>query len=63
MKDDSEEEQKHEEITLISKVSKNDTWIIDSGCTHHMIGDIEKFDLLDEYDGGSVRMGNDAPYM
>lgn len=63
MKDDSEEEEKHEETTLIYKVRKNDTWIIDSGCTHHMTSDIEKFDRLDEYDGGSIRMGNDAPCM
>lgn len=63
MKDDLEEEEKYEKTTLISKVSRNDTWIIDSGCTHHMIGDIEKFDLTDEYDGGFVRMGNDAPCM
>ena len=42
-------------------VNKNDKWIIDSGCSHHMIGDKSKFTALSHYDGNSVRFGNDAP--
>lgn len=30
---------------------------------HITTGDEEKFDYLEEYNGGFVRMGNDAPYM
>ena len=45
MKDESDED---EATTLVTCVNKNDTWTIDSGCSHHMIGD-------------SVRFGNDAP--
>ena len=42
-------------MTLISHVSKNDTWIIDSGCSHRMTGDKTKFEHFEHYDGGSVR--------
>ena len=45
-------------MALISHVSKNDTWIIDSGCSHHMTGDKTKFEHMEHYDGGSVRFGN-----
>ena len=55
MKDESDED---EATTLVSCVNKNDRWIIDSGCSHHMIGDII---TLNYYDGNSVRFGNDAP--
>ena len=40
---------------------KNDTWIIDSGCSHHMTGDKTKFENFEDYDGGSVRFGNNEP--
>ena len=42
-------------------VNKNGKLIIDSGCSHHMIGDKSKFITLTCYDGNSVRFGNDAP--
>ena len=45
-------------MALISHVSKNDTWIIDSGCSHHMTRDRTKFEY---YDGGSVRFENNEP--
>ena len=34
IKDESDDE--GDKMTLISHVSKNDTWIIDSGYSHHM---------------------------
>ena len=45
-----------------SHVSKNDTWIIHSGCSHHMTRDKTKFKNMEPYDGGSVRFGNNEPY-
>ena len=52
---DSEED---DEMAIISHISKNDTWIIDSGCSHHMTDDKEKIENFEDYDGGSVRFGN-----
>ena len=37
VKDESNDEE--DKMTLISHVSKNDTWIIDSGCSHHLTED------------------------
>ena len=48
-------------MALISHVSKNDTWIINSGCSHHMIGDKTNFEYMEHYDGISVRFGNNEP--
>ena len=48
-------------MKLISHVSRNDTWIIDSGYSHHMTGDKTKFEHFEDYDGGSVRLGNNEP--
>ena len=42
-------------------MNKNDKWIIDSGCSHHMIGGKSKFTTFTQYDGNSVRFGNYAP--
>ena len=58
MKDESNEDEATE---LVTYVNKNDKWIIDSGCSHHMTGDKSKFVTLSYYDGNSVRFGNDAP--
>lgn len=60
LKEDSEEEERYVETTFISKVRKNDTWIIDSGYTHHMTGDEEKNEYLEHYNGGSVKIRNDT---
>ena len=46
-----------DKMTLISHVSKNDTWIIDSGYSHHMTSDKKKLGYLEHYDGGSARFG------
>ena len=57
MKDDSDDDT----TTLISYVKKNDKWIIDSGCLHHMTGDRSKFSTFETYDGNNVKFGIDAP--
>ena len=59
VKDESDDE--GDKMTLISHVSKNDTWIIDSGYLHHMTGNKKKFEHMEYYDGGSVRFGNNEP--
>ena len=58
MKEKSDED---EATALVTCVNKNDRWIIDSGCSHHMAGDKSKFVTLNYYDGNNVRFGNDAP--
>ena len=55
----SEESKK---TTLISHVSKNETWIIDNGYSHQMTSDETKFEHLEHYDGGSVKSGNNKPW-
>ena len=59
VKDESDNEE--DKMALISYVSKNDTWIIHSGCSHHMSGDKTKFEHMEHYDGGSVRFRNNEP--
>ena len=49
------------ETTLVTCVNKNEKWIIDSGCSHHMTEDKSKFITFTQYDSNSVRFGNDAP--
>lgn len=60
MKDESDNDEE-DNMALISYVRKNDTWIIDSGFSHHMIGDKTKFENFEDYDGGSVRFCNNEP--
>ena len=50
-----------DKMALISHVSKNDAWIIISGCSHQMTRDKKKFEYFEHYDGGSVRFGNNEP--
>ena len=61
VKDDSDNDEEEDKMALISHVSKNYTWIIDSGCSHHMTGDKTNFEHFEDYDGGSVRFGNNEP--
>ena len=42
-------------------MNKNDKWIIDSGCSHHMTGDKSKFITFTQYNDNSVRFCNNAP--
>ena len=51
-----------EEIALISQVEKKVDWIIDSGCSHHMTSDMNKFFKFINHDRGVVRVGNNASY-
>lgn len=60
MKEDSNEDEK---TSLISYVNKNDIWIIDSGCSNHMIGDKDKFENIGPYKGECVKFGNDIPFI
>ena len=48
-------------MALVSHISKNDTWIIDSGCSHNMTSEKTKFEHLEHYDSGNVRFGNNKP--
>ena len=61
IKEDDLDREIKEESALISQVEKKD-WIIDSGCSHHMTGDMRKFVKFRSHDGGIVRVGNNAAY-
>ena len=56
-----EYDNERDKMALISHVRKNDTWIIDSGFSHHMTRDTTKFEHMEYYDDGSVRFGNNEP--
>ena len=60
VKDESDNDDE-DKMALISHMRKNDTWIIDSGCSHHMTSDKTKFEHFEDYDCGSVRFGNNKP--
>ena len=57
MKDELDED---EAAALVTYVNKSDKWMIDNGCSHHMIGDKSKFVTLTQHDENSVRFRNDA---
>lgn len=44
--------------TAFKAQGKSTPWILDSGCSSHMTGDKSKFSKLQQYDGGSVKFGN-----
>jgi len=46
-------------ISALHARSEKDDWVIDSGCSNHMIGDKSKFIKLEKFDGGVVRFGGD----
>ena len=60
IKDESDDE--NDKMALISHITKNDTWIIDSGYSYQMNGNKSMFENLVHYDGGSFIFGNDEPY-
>ena len=39
---------------------KKSSWILDSGCTSHMTGDNTKLNNLNNFNGGSVKFGNNG---
>ena len=43
-------------------MEKKYDWIIDSSCSHHMTGDMNKFFKFKNCDGGIVRVGNNVAY-
>ena len=47
---------------MISQVEKKYDWIIDSGCSYHTTGDMNKFFKFRNHDGGIFRVGNNATY-
>ncbi|MBN8138617.1 hypothetical protein J0J21_23095, partial [Vibrio vulnificus] len=53
---------KEEELFVAScyatSICKNDGWLIDSGCTHHMTPKISLFKALDKTYTSNVRIGN-----
>ena len=61
IKEDDLDREIREESALISQVEKK-YWIIDSGCSYHMIGDMSKFVKFRSHDGGIVRVGNNVAY-
>ena len=50
-----------EASVLIWQVQKKD-WIIDSGCSHHITGDMSKFVKFRSHDGWTVKVGNNVAY-
>ena len=47
-------------MALVSQVEKKSDWMIDSGCSHYMTGDMKKIVDFKSYDGGIVKIGNNA---
>ncbi|XP_059072885.1 uncharacterized protein LOC131873719 [Cryptomeria japonica] len=46
------------QIALIS--TKSSIWVLDSGCSHHMTGDKNKFSALENHPGGFVKFGDNT---
>ena len=46
IKDEFDNDEEEDEMALISHVRKNDTCIIDSGCSHHITSDKEILKIL-----------------
>jgi hypothetical protein len=44
-------------VCLVSSHREN-AWILDNGCSHHMTGFNSNFSSLEPYDGGTVTFGN-----
>ena len=61
IKEDDLDKEIREESVLISQVERKD-WIIDSGCSHHMTGDMRKKFKLKIHDEEIIRVGNNTTY-
>ena len=57
IKEDKDENSLIMQIALKAQ-KKSTPWILDSGCSSHMTGDKQKFTKIQDYDGGSVKFGN-----
>ena len=53
-------EESLDKVPLVLQVEKKSNWIIDSGCSHHMTGDMNNFFDFKSQDGGIVKVGNNA---
>ena len=60
IKEDDLDREIKEEIALVSQVEKKSDWMIDSGCSHHMTNDMNKFVKFKNHDGGIVRVCSNA---
>ena len=55
---DQEEEDQLFVATCFSGSDSSESWLIDSGCTHHMTHDMELFNELRSTEISKVRIGN-----
>ena len=62
IKEDDLDREIREESALVSQVEKKSDWRIDSGSSHHMTGDMNRWVKFKNHDGGIVRFGNNAAY-
>ena len=53
-------EESLEKVALVLQAENKSNWIIDNGCSHHMIGDMNKFFDFKRWDVGIVRVGNNV---
>ena len=53
-------EESPEKVALVSQVEKKSNWIIDSGCSHHITSDMNKFVDFKSKGGGIVRVAKNA---
>ena len=60
IKDESPKKYVRQERALVSQVEKKVDWIIDSGCSHHMTTDMNKFVEFNSCHGGIFRVGNNT---
>ena len=49
------------DVLIVSKVTPDREWILDSGCTFHMTPNKAWFEEFKQEDGGVVLLGNDKP--
>ena len=62
IKEDDLDREIRKERALIYQVERKANWVIDSSCSHHMIGDMNKCFKFRNQDGGIFRVGNNVVY-